>query len=150
MAKKFDAQKFSLPNSLLNGKLTTTFDIQRFSDTDKIKLMLQTFMQENNIRGKVVYPSPKIDFSTFKFDAAHTQGDEHSHDVTEEEARRFIEEAYFVIVKYNGNSYNYYGKNGATFVRNDLGTLRTSFKSEEYDDKIRRLIEVYENAVGSQ
>ena len=65
--------------------------------------------------------------------------------MTEEEARRFIKEAYFTITRYNGANYNYYGKEGAAFVRIDLQTIRTAFKAAEYDEKIRRLIEVYEN-----
>lgn len=119
------------------------FDIQRFG----VKEDLQTAMRENRIKGELMYPPPKEDFSNFTFDAEHTQGDKHPHNVTEEEARKFIDDAYFAIVKYNGNSYNYYGKEGATFARLDLKTLRTAFKSEEYDGNIKKLIEVYENGV---
>ena len=80
------------------------------------------------------------------FDAVHTQGDRHPHDVTEAEARRFVEEAYFAISRYNGKGYNYYGKEGAAFVRLDLGTIRTAFKADEYDDNIKQLLEAFDNA----
>ncbi|MBQ9487755.1 MAG: minor capsid protein [Selenomonadaceae bacterium] len=113
--------------------------------TEKIKSSLQSIMLENRIRGEIVYPPPKLDVSKFKFDAEHTQGDKHPHNVTEEEARRFVSNAYFTIVKYNGNSYNYYGREGAAFVRMDLQTIRTAFKSDEYDEKVKKLIGVFEN-----
>ena len=112
---------------------------------EKVKAALQAVMVENNIRGELMYPPPKIDFSAYRFDKEHTQGDLHPHNVNEEEARRFIRDAYFLLIKYNGNSYNYYGAEGAAFVRMDLKTIRTAFKAEEYDDKIKKLIEVCEN-----
>ena len=74
----------------------------------------------------------------YVFDAVHTQGDEHPHDVTEEEARKFIAEAY------NGDSVNYFAKEGASYVRKDIQTIRTAFKSKEYDEKIRKLMKVFE------
>lgn len=112
---------------------------------EQMSTKLKVAQSELEIKGELVYPPPKLDLSTFKFDAAHTQGDKHPHDVTEEEARQFIKESYFAIVRYNGASYNYYGKEGAAFVRTDLQTIRTAFKAAEYDDKICRLIEVYES-----
>ena len=110
-----------------------------------IRAKLEETMAKLKLKGELIYPLPKMDFSGFHFDAEHTQGDKHPHDVTEEEARQFIDKAYFLIKRYNGNSYNYYGKYGATFARMDLETLRTSFKAEEYDDNIQKLIEAYEN-----
>ena len=101
--------------------------------------------QDKKIKGKLEYPPPQFDLSEYKFDAEHTQGDKHPHNVTEKEARRFINDAYFALIKYNGNSYNYYGAEGAAFVRMDLKTIRTAFKVAEYDDKIKKLIEVCEN-----
>lgn len=96
-----------------------------------------------------MYPPPKEDFSNFTFDAEHTQGDKHPHDVTEEEARRFINEAYFAIAKNGTNSYNFWGKEDAAYVQPNLKRIRTAFKSEEYAPPYRKLIEVYENANGN-
>ena len=118
------------------------FDIQRFGD---VKAELQRAMSENKIKRELIYPPPIMDLRRFIFDAAHTQGDKHPHDVTEQEARKFIDEARFVIARYGGNSYNYYGSQGAAFVRMDLQTIRTAFKAEEYDEKIRKLLAVIEN-----
>lgn len=114
-------------------------------DEATIRAKLEAAKAELKIKGELVYPPPKLDLSTFVFDAAHTQGDKHPHDVTEQEARKFIEDAYFLLVRYKGNSHNYYGEEGAAFIRMDLQTIRTAFKAAEYDDKIKKLIEVYEN-----
>ena len=102
-------------------------------------------MKENKIKGELVFPPPKIDYSNYPVDIEHARGGKHPHDVTETDARNFIKDAYFVVVKYNGNSYNYYGKYGAAFVRNDLKTIRTAFKNEEFYDSLLKLIEVFEN-----
>ena len=125
-----------------NGKVAAT---KSALDEAAIRAKLESVKSELKIKGELIYPPPRFDLSTFKFDEIHTQGDKHPHAVTEQEARQFIEDAYFAIVRYNGNSYNYYGKNGASFVRMDLKTIRTAFKSVEYDDNIQPLMEVFED-----
>ena len=106
-------------------------------------------MRENRVKGELIYPLPEMDFSGFAFDAEHTQGDKHPHNVTEEEARKFIGDAYFAIAKRGAKSYNFWGKEGAAYVQPNLKRIRTAFKSEEYAPPYRKLIEVYENAVGN-
>ena len=120
-----------------------SFDIQRFGD---VKAELQRAMSENKIKGELIYPPPIMDLSRFIFDAAHTQGDKHPHDVSEQEARKFIDEAYFAIHKKGTNSYNYWGKEGAAYVQPGLKRIRTAFKAQEYAPPYKKLIEVYENA----
>ena len=102
-------------------------------------------MTENGIKGKLEYPPPQFDLSEYKFDAEHTQGDKHPHNVTEKEARRFINDAYFAIHFAANNSMNYFGKEGASYVQLGKKKIRTAFKAEEYNPKFRKLIEVYEN-----
>ena len=67
-------------------------------DEKEIRAILEAVRAEQKIKGELIYPPPELDFSEFTFDAEHTQGDKHPHDVTEEEARRFIKEAYFAII----------------------------------------------------
>lgn len=123
-------------------------------DETAIRTKPETEMSELKLKGRLVYPPPVMDLSEYVFDAAHTQGDEHPHDVTEDEARKFIAEACFAIVKYNGDSVNFFSKEGASYVRRDIQTIRTAFKSKEYDEKIRKLmkcsrmkIEIYKQKV---
>ena len=118
----------------------------RVADETTIRAKLEAAKTKSEIRGELIYPPPKLDLTGFAFDAVHTQGDRHPHDVTEAEARYFVDEACFAIIRYNGKSYNYYGEHGAAFVRTDLKTIRTAFKADEYDDKIKRLLEVFNDA----
>ena len=114
---------------------------------DIIRSRLEYVMKENKIKGELVFPPPKIDYSNYPVDIEHARGGKHPHDVTETDARNFIKDAYFVVKTRDGNSFNFYGKNGGAFVRIDLKKIRTAFKSAEYNPKIKKLIEVYENAV---
>ena len=122
------------------------FDVQRFGN---VKTELQRAMTENKIKGELIYPPPIMDLTHFVFDAEHTQGDRHPHDVSEQEARKFIDEAYFAIRKKGTNSYNYWSKEGAAYVQPNLKRIRTAFKAEEYAPPYKKLIEVYENADGN-
>ena len=119
---------------------------QQPSKEDRIKSILQSKMTELKIKGELIYPPPNMDFSEFVFDAEHTQGDKHPHDVTEEEARKFIAEAYFAIYFKSNNSVNYFGREGAAYVQLGKKKIRTAFKSEEYNPKFKEIIEVYEDA----
>ena len=113
----------------------------------EISNALEKTREELKLKGKIAYPPPKVDITNFSVDIEHARGGKHPHDVTEGEARRFVKEAYFVIAARNGQSLNYYGKEGGAFVRLDLKSIRTAFKSDEFNPKIKRLIEVYENEI---
>lgn len=115
------------------------------SGDERIRQALQATMTEYRIKGELAYPPPSLDVTNFKFDAEHTQGDKHPHDVTEEEARRFIAEAYFAIIR-NTNSVNYFSEAGAAYVRTDMKKIRTAFKKEEYAPPYKKMIEVYSDA----
>ena len=111
---------------------------------DIIKMELEKARKKFKQKGSIVYPVHQREWPDYPFDEAHTQGGKNPHSVTEEEARKFIRDAYFVIQR-NERSLNYYGKEGAAFVRTDLGLIRTAFKSEQYIPPVQKLIEVYEN-----
>ena len=115
-------------------------------DEAAIRAKLEETKTELKIKGELIYPPPKMDLSGFVFDAAHTQGDKHPHDVTETEARKFITDAYFAIHFKGNNSMNYFGRNGAAYVQLGKKKIRTAFKAAEYNPKFKKMIEVYENA----
>ena len=89
-----------------------------------------------------------MDLSDFAFDAAHTQGDKHPRNVTEQDARRFIDAAYFAIHFKGNNSMNYFGREGAAYVQLGKKKIRTAFKAEEYNPKFKQMVEEYEKARG--
>ena len=122
-----------------------TVSPQEKPDEDKIHAKLEETRAKLKIKGEIKCPPPKLDFSDFTFDAAHTQGDKHPHDVTEEEAHRFLENAYFAIYFSGNNSMNYFGHEGAAYVQLGKKKFRTAFKTDEYNPKFKKMIEVYEN-----
>ena len=121
----------------------------RTVDETVIRDKLEATRAELKIKGELLYPPPKLDLTGFVFDAAHTQGDRHPHNVTEAEARHFITEAYFALYFEPNNSFNFFGKDGAAYVQMNKKLIRTAFKREEYNPKFRRLVEVYEHEIAT-
>lgn len=85
---------------------------------------------------------PKIpDTDKLSFDDAHING-ERKHGVTEEEAKSYIKNARFSATKWRGKYTNYFSDDGSAYVDNETGSIRTAFKKEQYDDKVRTAMEV--------
>lgn len=107
---------------------------------DKIKAEIKS----TGIKGQIeLSPKEKIDVSDFSFDDAHINRDR-EHGVTRQEAERFIQEADVAITKWNGRFVNYYGPNGAVFVDTENNNIRTAFRKEEFDDRVKKMREVIE------
>lgn len=98
-------------------------------------------IKETGIKGDVKLSPNKIDVSKFAFDEKHING-ERDHNVTREDAERFIEEADISITRWNGRFVNYYNPNGATYVDMDNKTIRTSFHKEQFDENVKKMMEV--------
>lgn len=108
---------------------------------DKIKAEIKS----TGIKGQIeLSPKEKIDVSDFSFDDAHINR-EREHGVTRQEAERFIQEADVAISKWNGRFVNYYGPNGAVFVDTENNNIRTAFRKEEFDDRVKKMREVIAN-----
>lgn len=96
---------------------------------DKIK----SEMASAGLRGEIDL-HPKIpDVKELSFDEQHVN-QERQHNVTEEEAKSYIENAVFSTTKWKGRFTNYYSSEGAAFVDNNSKHIRTAFKKEQYDD----------------
>lgn len=98
-------------------------------------------IKETGIKGDVKLSPNKIDVSKFAFDEKHINV-ERDHNVTREDAERFIEEADISITRWNGRFVNYYSPNGATYVDMDNKTIRTSFHKEQFDENVKKMMEV--------
>lgn len=104
---------------------------------DKIKAE----MASSGLRGKIDL-HPKIpDVKELSFDGQHVNR-ERQHNVTEEEAKSYIENAVFSTTKWKGRFTNYYSSEGAAFVDNNSKHIRTAFKKEQYDDAAKTAMEV--------
>ncbi len=104
---------------------------------DKIKSEIKA----TGIRGEINLRLDKIDVTKFSFDNEHINA-EREHRVTRAEAERFIQEADMSVTKWKGRFINYYGPNGAVFVDTENQNIRTAFKKEQFDDRVKKMREV--------
>lgn len=107
---------------------------------DKIKSEIKSI----GLKGEVTIKPEKLDVSKFAFDDVHINN-EREHKVTRDEAERFIREADVTLTRWNGRFVNYYGPNGAVYVDIQEKNIRTAFRKEEFDDKVKKLREVMKN-----
>jgi hypothetical protein len=64
------------------------------------------------------------------------------HNVTYDEAWKFIKEAKFSSTRWHGKFVNYYGYEGTAYVNTETKEIRTAFKEDEYDSKLKKALEV--------
>lgn len=91
----------------------------------------------------LVHPiTEPINTDTLSFDDYHVNV-EREHKIIEEEARSFINNACFSMTVWDGQFERYYSEFGAAYVNTRTNTIRTAFKSNEYDDYTKQMMEVY-------
>ena len=98
-------------------------------------------LKDAGIRGKLMFEATKINIKDFEFDETHINA-ERKHNITKADAQKFIKEAKIVLERWNGQFMNYYGENGSVYVDIKNKIVRTAFKSDEYDDSTRKIVEV--------
>lgn len=97
-------------------------------------------IKECGIRGEVHLGTDNADVSSFSFDEEHIT--KRGHGVTRSEAERFIREAKFYSVKWNGEFKNYFGADGATYISTKEKLIRTAFKEPEFQKEVVDALEV--------
>ena len=104
---------------------------------DKIKAEIKA----SGLQGEIDL-HPKIpNVKELSFDEQHINQERH-HNVTEEEAKNYIQNAVFSTTKWKGKFTHYYSSEGAAFVDNNSKHIRTAFKKEQYDDAAKAAMEV--------
>ena len=87
-------------------------------------------------------PPQEIDVSLLSIDTQHI--DDRKHDVSLKEAVSFVKNAEISISRWGGQFENYYSKSGAAYVNVKTNIIRTAFRSNEYDDHTKEMMEVLE------
>ena len=103
----------------------------------------------NDIRGAGEFPKSahihltpaKIDISSLSFDSAHING-ERGHNVTEQQARAWIENAKISVTVWKGQFERYYAADGAAYVDLSTKEIRTAFPRAQFGDKTTAVMEV--------
>lgn len=104
---------------------------------------IESEIKAAGLKGNITLNPEKPDVTDFTFDDRHINKERY-HQVTREDAVQFIQEADVSLTKWNGRFQNYYGPNGAVFVDTENKSIRTAFRKNEFDDKIKKLREVME------
>ena len=75
---------------------------------------------------KVHFPAKKIDIEKYSFDGYHINS-ERRHNVTFQQASKFIQEAAASVTIWNGRIERYYSKNGIAYVDTVNKKIITAF-----------------------
>lgn len=98
---------------------------------------------KKNAKIELNYDIPE-DINDFQFDAKHIN-EERNHKVTKKEAISFIKNSKLKMTVWQGRYENYYSDEGASYVDTKEKIIRTSFHSDEYDEKTKKYLEVINN-----
>ena len=98
-------------------------------------------LREAGVKGEIHYPPRDIDTSSLAFDDIHINN-QREHNVTEEEARLFIQNAKVSVTVWNGKYERYYGIDGTVYVDLAEGLIRTAYKKEQYSTNVEAILEV--------
>ena len=97
---------------------------------------------------KVNIPPRTVSVADLSFDDAHINK-ERGHNVTRAQAEEWIQSARVSVTVWNGRYERYFSNAGAAYVDNQQKIIRTAFPAEQYDDKVKAILEVlnaYEKA----
>lgn len=98
-------------------------------------------LRELGIKGSIHIPSKEIDIKSLAFNDEHIN-QQRNHNVSEKEAKQFIDNAVLSITKRNGLSENYYSKNGIAYVNPFEKKIMTAFKDGEFKGDAVTIMEV--------
>ena len=146
--KEFFAEAFS---QIMSGKMRpVSRQVKRVLDNafkdDIIKEEISFKMKELKIKHQYVnYPPKQINIENLDFDDNHINNERH-HNVSEKEAKQFIEKAIFSITKYNGHCEIYCSSYSWVYILDNK--IRTVFKSNEFDAKTMAIMEYIKEVLG--
>ncbi|WP_300259437.1 hypothetical protein [Clostridium sp.] len=77
----------------------------------------------------------------YKFDYNHINN-ERNHGVTKDMAQEFINNSKVAYSRWNGQVVLYISDSGCTLINLKDKNVRTAYRSSEYDEKFKKLLEV--------
>jgi hypothetical protein len=111
-------------------------EIENFSQSDIIKAEIK----KSGIIGEINLNPVIPNLNELTIDSKHIKS--RMHNVTYDEAWKFIKEAKFSSTRWHGKFVNYYGYEGTAYVNTETKEIRTAFKEDEYDSKLKKALEV--------
>ena len=141
---KLPEQKARIMQDGLKGKFMPTKAEQKVLEESAINDKIKADMKAVGMRGEINLKPEIPDVSKLSFDEHHIN-QERQHNVTESEAKSYIQKAVFSTTKWKGKFTNYYSDEGAAFVDNETQHIKTAFKKEQYDEAATAAMEVLKN-----
>ena len=141
---KLPEQKARIMQDGLRGKFMPTKAEQKVLEESAINDKIKADMKAVGMRGEINLKPEIPDVSKLSFDEHHIN-QERQHNVTESEAKSYIQKAVFSTTKWKGKFTNYYSDEGAAFVDNETQHIKTAFKKEQYDEAATAAMEVLKN-----
>lgn len=106
------------------------------NDYNCVKELRELFPQ-----GSFHIPAKEIDVSKLGFDDVHIN-QERVHNVSEQMAKEFINNAKASRTVWSGQYERYYSVEGVSFVNNEENLIRTAFRREQFNDEVNKIMEV--------
>lgn len=105
---------------------------------------LSKVMTEEHIKGVLLKEVKPVNLNNFVFKDEHINV-EREHNVTKEDAQDFVNNAKIVLSRWNGQVKIYISDKGTSVINIQNKTINTAYRNIEYDDKIKKLLEVFKN-----
>lgn len=115
-------------------------NLERPTERDILRAAEQHIQRVSGIRGQVSLTPKTIDVESLAFDGAHING-ERGRGISESEAKGFIRKAKASASAWRGQRLYYYSEDGTAYVDTVNWSIRTAFRSDDYDETIRSLLE---------
>lgn len=130
-----------------DDKIVENEEKEVYNRDKEIEDKIKKIRKEIDFKGEIIYKPEKPDYSDFPFDANHINS-ERGHNIDKEKALSFIKDSIFAVIKWKGKFINYYSYDGGTFVNVEEKLIRTSFGKEEFDPKVKKVMEAIKNERG--
>lgn len=93
-----------------------------------------------NIKGKPIKDIQRIAITDYTYDSKHINNNR-GHNVTKQDAQSYINKSKVAYSRWDGDVIVYVSEDGATVVNLRDKIVSTAYKSEEYDNKFKKLME---------
>ena len=116
-----------------------------YAKAEKDAILIETLRKAGNLpKTAQIHLTPKeIDVKVLSFDDKHINGERH-HNITEEKAKQYIQNAVFSATVWGGQYERYYGSEGVVYVNISTSSIRTAYGKAEFDDTLKNLVKELE------
>ena len=109
--------------------------------SQKDAILKAEIKQDAGIRGVFHLEPEPIEIEALQFDDEHINL-QRDHNITQEQAQEMLRSAKVSVTVWNGRFERYYSDQGVVYVDREKQSIRTAFGPDEFDDKVKKILEV--------